>query len=154
MEKIKSCIILIGLVLAMVFATSLNSYAARNINQSPNPPTITGPPLDKTYAGSSYTYSFSSTDPDGDNVCYWIEWGDGTIYADGWTGFYPSGATLSVAHIWEEQGTYEIKAKAKDTHDAESEWAYLTVIMPVSLEVGQQQTVPQSQPSGQQQTVK
>ena len=93
---------------------------------SPNPPTITGPSSGKT--GEEHTYTFSSADPEGDNISYYVAWGDGTN--SGWQGLYPSGTELSLPHTWMFRGTYSLKAKAKDEHGMESDWATLEVSMP------------------------
>ncbi|MFO7678282.1 MAG: hypothetical protein R6V50_07880, partial [Thermoplasmatota archaeon] len=53
-------------------------------NQAPEKPSITGP-INGT-AGVEYTYNFVSTDPDGDAVFYFIDWGDETN--TGWIGSY------------------------------------------------------------------
>jgi len=97
-------------------------------NDPPDPPTITGP-LSGT-AGEEYEYTFTATDPDGDDVFYYIDWGDDVF--EEWIGPYTSGEEIDVTHIWDEQGTYEIKAKAKDIYGAESEWGELEVTMPVN----------------------
>ena len=98
------------------------------IIKSPNPPIITGPTSGK--AGTSYTYTFTSTDPDGDDVSYYIKWGDGGTTT--WTAFQASGTSYSESHTWSTQDTYFIEAKAKDTYSAESDWATLEVSMPKS----------------------
>ena len=79
-------------------------------------------------AGTEYTYTSSTTDPDGDQIYYWFDWGDGTN--SGWIGPLASGATGSAKHKWTSQGNYQIKVKAKDTADLESEWSDL---LPVSM---------------------
>lgn len=94
-------------------------------NQPPSTPIINGPTIGKP--GIKYTYNFTSTDPDGDSVSYYIEWGDGTTI---WSPIMPSGATFSDSHIWSAKGTYIIKAKAKDVYGAESGWATLSVSIP------------------------
>ena len=101
-------------------------------NQPPSAPEIDGPtvkpvprPLPKP--GEPWNYTFKSTDPDGDNVSYCIDWGDGDTE---WTGQYPSGEEITVEHTWDEEGTFIIKAKAKDIYGAESDWGYLEVTMP------------------------
>jgi len=68
-----------------------------------------------------YTYTTSTTDPDGDQISYWFDWGDGTN--SGWVGTYASGATASAKHTWTVKGSYQIKVKAKDTNGAESAWS-------------------------------
>ncbi len=96
-------------------------------NLPPDKPLITGPTSGK--ADTPYTYTFTSTDPDGDDVSYYIKWGDGDT--TDWTTFQPSGPLgYSESHTWSSQETYTIKAKAKDIYGAESDWAELTVTMP------------------------
>ena len=95
-------------------------------NSPPNKPTITGQINGKP--GVEYEYIFAATDPDGDDINYIIDWcscGD-TITI----GPYMSGEEVVVSNSWDEQGTYIIKAKAKDVHEAESDWATLEVSMP------------------------
>jgi hypothetical protein len=94
-------------------------------NQDPNAPSITGPPKGK--AGTLYDYYFKSTDPDGHDVQYFIDWGDGDTE---WTDFVSSGTEVKVSHTWSNRDTYVIKAKAKDAFDAESDLTTLSVTMP------------------------
>ncbi|MCK4365896.1 MAG: hypothetical protein KAW45_07585 [Thermoplasmatales archaeon] len=96
-------------------------------NQPPNTPTINGPTSGKP--GTSYDYEFTSADSDGDQVSYYVEWGDGSV--TDWTAFQASGPPgYSESHKWDEQGTYTIEAKAMDQYGAESGWGTLTVTMP------------------------
>ena len=67
------------------------------------------------------TWAFNSVDPDDDPVYYYVDWGDGTY--DDWIGPSNSGETLDISHSWDSQGVYEIRAKAKDTSDEESDWS-------------------------------
>jgi hypothetical protein len=83
-----------------------------------------------------YTYTTSTTDPDGDDVYYLFDWGDGTD--SGWIGPYKSGDTASASHTWTKslKINYNIKVKAKDTYGAKSLWSDpLTVTMPKSKTV-------------------
>jgi len=95
-------------------------------NQPPSIPTITGPLKGKV--GNSYQYNYSSTDLEGDNVSYYIEWMDGDITP--WTDYQLSGTLYSESHIWTKRGTYTIRAKAKDEYLEESDWAELEVTIP------------------------
>jgi len=71
--------------------------------------------------GIEYTFSTSTTDPEGENVSYWWYWDDG---APGeWSVPYDSGATMYASHTWYTPGNYDITVKAKDPHDKESEWS-------------------------------
>ena len=95
-------------------------------NTPPTTPIIAGPTWGKF--GKEYKYTFVSTDPDGDKVYYYIDWGDGK-YTD-WRGPYNSGKQVTLSHTWNENGTYTIRAKAKDVHDIGSEWGTLEISMP------------------------
>jgi hypothetical protein len=97
-------------------------------NYPPDPPTITGDLTGKP--GKEYHYTFTTSDPEGNDVSYWIDWGDET--SSDWIGPYHSGDTETTSHTWSKKGTYIISAKAKDIYDAESDWGTLTVIMPYS----------------------
>ncbi|MCJ7570731.1 MAG: hypothetical protein MUO82_02480 [Candidatus Thermoplasmatota archaeon] len=67
-------------------------------------------------------------DPEGNDIFYYADWGDGPN--SGWLGPYASNFDLILNHIWSKKGTYTVKAKAKYTLGAESEWATLKVRMP------------------------
>jgi hypothetical protein len=96
-------------------------------NNPPTPPDIVGPTKGK--AGTPYAYKFTSTDPNGDQVSYYIKWDDGSI--TDWTAFQASGSPgHSESHTWDEQGRYKIEAKAKDIYGIESDWTELEVTMP------------------------
>lgn len=95
-------------------------------NNPPTDPTITGPPTGK--AGTAYNYEFTSTDSNGDKVSYYIEWGDGEI--TDWTSFQNSGLKYTGSHTWGSQGTYTIKAKARDIYGVESDWREKQVEIP------------------------
>ena len=97
-------------------------------NSRPNTPNIKGP--DKGEAGIEYDYTFITTDVDGDEVYYKIDWGD-EIYED-WFGPFDSATEVSRSHIFSERGNYQIRVKAKDTYNAESDWGTLAVTMPKS----------------------
>jgi hypothetical protein len=96
-------------------------------NDPPDSPSIVGP--SKATAGESCSYSFTSTDPEGQNVYYYIKWGEGSNNGD-WDGPHPSGYTLSSNHTWGTMGTYAVKVKAKDTYGSESDWSTLVVSIP------------------------
>ena len=75
-----------------------------------------------------YNYTFLTTDPDNDEVYYYIDWGDGTH--EEWIGPFSSGTSVTKSHKWNFKDTYIIRAKAKDVNGEESDWAYLEVTMP------------------------
>jgi len=87
--------------------------------------------------GVEYTFSTSTTDPEGENVSYWWEWDNGT--PGEWTDPYDSGETVYASHIWTETGEYNITVKAKDPHGEESEWSdpkMIYIVDTAILEIG------------------
>jgi predicted secreted protein len=96
------------------------------LNYPPNPPVITGPINGKV--GVEYEYIFVSMDSEGEDLEYEIRWGDGTMI--GGLGPFPSGEEISVFHTFESEGTFTIKAKAKDIFNQESDWGELSVTIP------------------------
>jgi hypothetical protein len=92
----------------------------------PNMPDIRGPTNGKPEMG--YEYSFVSEDPYGDDIYYYIEWGDGKD--TGWIGPYHSGEEITKSHSWSKKDTYVIRCKAKDPYGEESDWGTLEVTMP------------------------
>ena len=74
-----------------------------------------------------YEYTFNATDPDGDDVRYFIDWGDNNSE---WTGFNPSGTDVIVKHTWSVDGTYNITVKAQDIYGLEGPERTLTVTIP------------------------
>jgi len=87
-------------------------------NQPPNKPVIDGPTNGTT--GVSYDFIINSEDPEGEDVYFFVDWGDGT--PGEWIGPYSSGQDINVSHTWEEVGEYEILAKSKDKY-FESTWS-------------------------------
>lgn len=96
------------------------------LNDPPNTPDISGPAKGKT--GANYLYKFSTTDANGDDVYYYIDWGDNTT--SGWLGPYHSGVTATTTHSFSQDGTYQIKIKAKDVQGDESDWGTMDIVMP------------------------
>jgi len=125
-----------------------------NINP-PDTPEIIGPISGEV--GVSYEYTIWTYDSDGDFIYYYIDWGDGNV--EEWIGPYGCPIPtpdlhgyyrINLKHIYEEEGTYTIRAKAKDIFDLETDWGTLAVTMPLDL-LGSHQSssTPQSQPSTQ-----
>ena len=87
------------------------------------PPEIPSTPVGSAWGwpNTNYTFSSSTIDPDGDQVYYQWGWGDGT--QSSWFGPYSSGERINVSHSWATKGIYEIRVKAKDVYDEESQWS-------------------------------
>lgn len=141
-EKMKNkltCIFIISLVVFSIF--TLPCINAKNLtsnfetispdNNPPEPPTITGQTNGK--AGVVYEYTFVSIDPEGDNVSYYIDWGDKC--GGFWIDPHPSGVSAKANHGFVFEGTYTINALAVDSYGAESSWGQLEVTMPIIYNV-------------------
>jgi hypothetical protein len=117
----EACVLLTIVILFM-------SVIPVTANDPPKTPTINGPASGKS--GTAYQYNFLTTDPDGDDVYYCVNWSDGT--PEICIGPYASGEEVPNTHTWSVDGTYVVKVKARDKYDAESNYATLTVTMPHS----------------------
>jgi hypothetical protein len=95
-------------------------------NGHPNKPVITGPEDGKPRI--KYDYTFTATDPEQDNIYYYIDWGDNTV--KDWFGPFGSGVEVTVSHSWSYKGTYNIKAKVKDSNNLLSPWGTFEITMP------------------------
>lgn len=94
-----------------------------------NPPQTPNRPNGPANGGTNieYTYTTSTTDPDQDQV--WYQWKFGS-YTTNWFGPFASGAQTQAQYTWTTPGAYDIKVKAKDQNQYESDWsAPLTVII-------------------------
>jgi hypothetical protein len=98
-------------------------------SQPPTKPEIDGPINGNI--GVEYEWTFVSTDSDGDNISYYIDWGDKSGEG-GWFGPYPSGEKLFLTHEYKSKNNFTIKAMAVDEYGVESSWAYFEVSMPRS----------------------
>jgi PKD repeat protein len=89
-------------------------------NTLPRAPSI---PTGETtgYHGTAYTYSTSSTDPDGDDLYYQFDWGNNIISS--WLGPYKSGVIISTSYAWPIPGNYSVKAHVKDIYGDQSNWS-------------------------------
>ena len=97
-------------------------------NNPPKTPGLTGPTEGKINV--DYPYTFNLTDPDGDPLFYYMEFGDGAY--TGWTGSYTSETHIIKNLSWSYERTYTLRVKARDLYCAESDWGTLTVTMPYS----------------------
>ncbi|KYK30506.1 MAG: hypothetical protein AYK22_03705 [Thermoplasmatales archaeon SG8-52-3] len=88
-------------------------------NDPPTDPTIDGPTSGSV--GETLTYTISSTEPQGHDIFYKVDWGDGT--EDDWIGPYSSGEEVTVSHSYSQTGTFTIKVQARDEFGALSDWS-------------------------------
>jgi hypothetical protein len=95
-------------------------YPTGPVNEPPATPAAPSGPSSGN-VGTSYSFTATTTDPESDDIYYLFDWGDGND--SGWLGPFTSGATATGMHTWGSIGTYDIKVKAKDEHNAESGWS-------------------------------
>jgi len=88
-------------------------------NRAPNTPSIPSGTASGV-SGTAYSYSTSATDPDGNQVKYTFDWGDGTTSV---TNLVNSGTAASMSHTWNAAGTYLVRAMATDSKNATSGWS-------------------------------
>jgi hypothetical protein len=91
-----------------------------NVNSPPLTPT-TPSGVAKGDPGMEYDFYSSTTDPDGDDIFYLFDWGD-EILGD-WLGPYTSGDACIASHTWADNGIYDVRVRAKDVYDYESDWS-------------------------------
>jgi len=82
-------------------------------NNSPNTPQAPSGAA-SGYVSISYAFTTTGTDPDGDDLEFRFDWGDGTISSWG---------AASRSHSWSSTGTYYIKAQSRDSQGATSNWS-------------------------------
>jgi len=97
----------------LLFADPAQLLKPPNPNHSPTRPTISWSP--------DVGLTINATDPEGNDVFYLVDWGDGSN--SGWLGPYHSGEEVTVMHTWVLPGTYTVRARAKDIYDAVSDWS-------------------------------
>ena len=103
------------------------------------PPVTPAAPTGPTsgFTGVSYSFSATTTDPEGDNISYMFDWGNGNMSS--WIGPYSSGGTATTSYAWASAGSYNVKVKAKDSNDAESGWSpahAITITAGPTIEIG------------------
>jgi hypothetical protein len=85
----------------------------------PEIPTLEGPAFGRI--NKEYEYTAETTDPEGDQIMYIFDWGDGT--QSEWIGPVASGTSVSQTHSWSEIGDYNVTVRAKDIEGAGSRWS-------------------------------
>jgi hypothetical protein len=73
-----------------------------------------------------HLYKISSIDPDGDQIRYLFDWGNGNKTI---TDYYPTGETVKISYKWNEQGRFKIKVRAQDEHGVWSDWSDSLIVL-------------------------
>ncbi len=99
----------------------VNAYKAlTRFNTEPEKPET---PTGRTNGKPDREYKFksSTTDPDGDELWYLWDWGDGN-YSE-WLGPYASGNECEASYAWKQEANFSIKVKSKDGKGGVSSWS-------------------------------
>jgi len=104
------------------------TYGYNRENEPPNVPNIIGSKKGNT--DKEIPFNISCEDPDGDDVFYYIDWGDGETQE--WIGPFTSGRQIKFSHSWNKKGDFLIKVKSKDIFYEESDYATFSISMPKS----------------------
>jgi hypothetical protein len=94
-------------------------------NLAPSAPEMEGAKIAKT--GQYYDLTLRSSDYEGQDVYYYIDWGDGVI--EYWFGPKNSSQPVIFSHKFKDTGSITIKTKAKDTLDEVSAENILNVFV-------------------------
>ncbi|UCB59030.1 MAG: PKD domain-containing protein, partial [Thermoplasmatales archaeon] len=113
-------------------------------NDPPEMPTQPHGPTDGII-GESYSYSTDATDPDDNMVKYYFDWGDETGI---WSELVNSGQSVSVEHIWNSSGLYQVKAKAQDEYGLVSEWSPFLLVKIAENKPPEKPNIPTGPSSG------
>jgi hypothetical protein len=100
-------------ILLSIVENTTHDFVLNSGNHPPSAPTVKGP--GSGIPNVTYDFDVNSVDPDGDNIRYHIDWGDGECET---TTFQESGIDVIVAHSWFESGIYYIVIEPEDTHGA------------------------------------
>jgi outer membrane protein assembly factor BamB len=98
---------------------------------APSAPQIKG--KTKIIPRINYKYTFKSTSLLGNDLYYWINWGDKAL--EEWIGPIASGEEITVSHRWDYKGTYIIRARVKDSDNLWGPWGEFKINMPKSIAV-------------------
>jgi hypothetical protein len=121
-----------------------------NSSRPPSEPIIKGPnkinsisikpriKSQKNYPPGTYDFTFKATDPDGDDIRFHIDWGDGNTEI---TEFVHSGEDLIISHNFEEIGEYSIRAMAEDICGLFGPWGTIPIIIIKSRDCGCFETI-------------
>ncbi|MFA5102301.1 MAG: SdrD B-like domain-containing protein [Candidatus Thermoplasmatota archaeon] len=111
------------------FATDMYTTTATitEENNAPAKPVIAGPLSGVTTV--NYLYTVVAIDPDGDNLRYFIDWGDNT--QDN-SSFLESGTNHEFSHQWTTPGFYTIQTYAQDIFNDTSDTTQIKIAIAVS----------------------
>ncbi len=115
----------------LVMTKNMSIDAEFGLEAAPEVPVISG--SSEVIHGQSASFSANSTDPEGQQIWYLFDWGDGSNSS--WLGPVDSGTPYIESHMWMLPAQYEIHVKAKDSTGLESGWSNPFVVNVVNTPV-------------------
>lgn len=112
----------IAVLLSVLFIVILSSCTRNKLPDTPS--VLTGP--SGGVIGDTLIFTLTAIDPDNDSIAIRINWDDGN--ETDWSPFVPSGDSVIMQHSYSSTGSFQIKAQAKDIHNAISNWLVLDTI--------------------------
>jgi hypothetical protein len=105
-------------------------FTVTNIELINDAPATPGVPngVSEGNVGVEYQFEAVATDSHGNDIFYKWDWGNGDFSE--WLGPYNSGIPCNTSYAWFDDGTFNVRVKAKDIWDAESDWS---PILPVNI---------------------
>jgi outer membrane protein assembly factor BamB len=97
-----------------------NLYCFGEPNRPPETPIEPNGP-DYGVIETEYSFTTSTIDPEEEEIYYKFDWGNGIISE--WFGPFASGDIGEGFYTWTTAGTFEVRVKAKDVKDSESNWS-------------------------------
>lgn len=98
-----------------------------------------GPP--NAAVGTSVTYSFTAIDPESAKVQVQVDWGDGTALS-AWSALAPSGTSIPMTHIYDEPGTWFVRALPRDELGGLGSWTQIQSVTVTGLAHVEFRTLP------------
>jgi len=104
-------------LLVLSAALALVAVSSCQKNHAPDVPAVPAGP-EYCFRDTTYTFRTIATDPDGDKVAVRFDWGDSK--SSYWEGWFASGDTVALTHVWHDTGTFVVRAVAEDQKLLES----------------------------------
>ena len=98
-------------------------------NNAPGETNIEGPSSGKP--NTEYDFILTATDSDGDDIKYFVDWGDGDTDS---SDLVASNTPVTLSHSWSQKGTYTITVKAQDEYGAEGPESSGNILIPRAKE--------------------
>ncbi len=90
------------------------------LNRPPNIPSKPDGPKNGI-PDTIYSFITSTNDPDEDSISFQFDWGNGDT--SNWSDFVDNFISVTMSKSWSEPGVYSVKARAKGTFGAISDWS-------------------------------